>query len=139
MSLRAKYHTDSKLRNDGVWFDVAENSDGTKARVKLRRNGRGSHRWMKEFRRISKDKDIDSLSPEEDAELTAEVFARATVVTWENLQLDDDGKELKHSEEAAIELLKNPDWLDLLQDWQAKASDVSNFQKRKREKELKNS
>lgn len=137
MSLKKKFKTDAKLARDGTWFDVTDNKDGTKCRVKLRRSGRGNPKWGVAFREHTKDHDMENVSPEQDEVITANIFAEANVADWEHMQPDDDGVELPFSTEAATTLLTDPDWVDLLKDWQSKAGSLTPFQG-KREDEAKN-
>lgn len=128
MSLKSKFKSNATKIQEGVWFDVAPNKDGTLARVKLRRQGRSNRLWTAAFRERTKDLDMDKVTVEEDEIITADVFVDACVVDWEHLQLEDDGVELAFSEHAARDLLKDPDWNDLLKDWQAKAAGLAPFQ-----------
>jgi hypothetical protein len=137
MSLKDRFKTSSALVRDGVWFDVVTNSDKTKCRVKLRRTGRGNPIWSRVFREQTADRDMDNVSPEEDEVITANVFAEANVVDWEHFQPDDDGNDLPFSVENARSILVDPDWVDLLKDWQTKAGSITAFQQ-KREGEAGN-
>ena len=137
MSLKTKFKTNSKLVREGTWFDVTENTDGTKCRVKLRRNGRGNPLWSVAFREHTKDRDMDSVTPAEDEVITANIFAEANVADWEYFQPEDDGVNVEFSVEAVREVLTNPDWVELLKDWQAKSASLEPFQQ-KREEEAKN-
>lgn len=137
MSLKGKFKSDSKLREDGVWFDVTTNRDKSNCRVKLRRSGRGNRHWVTAYRDRTANVDMDNLTVEEDERITADVFASSCVVGWEHMQPEDDGENVEFTPEAALALLSDPDWVDLLKDWQAKANSLSPFQK-KREGEAKN-
>lgn len=137
MSLKAKFKTNATAVRDGVWFDVTQNKDKTKCRVKLRRTGRGNPLWSVAFREHTKDRDMEALTPEEDEVMTAEIFAESCVADWAGLQLEDDGVETPFSVEAAKEILTNPDWVELLKDWQQKSGTLAPFQD-KREGEAKN-
>jgi hypothetical protein len=128
MSLKGQFKTEAALVRDGTWFDVTTNSDGSKCRVKLRRSGRGNPLWGIAFREQTKDVDTDALTPQEDAVIMGRTMAEAAVVDWEHMQPEDDGAELDFSVENAAKLLTDPDWLDLLTDWQAKAADIKGFQ-----------
>lgn len=126
MSLK-KFRTSSKLVTEGAWFNITENSDKTKCRVKLRRSGRANRKWLVSMREHTADIDTDSLSPEEDAKLMATVFAESCVVDWEHLQPEDDGNNLAFSDDNAVNLLTDPEWIDLLSDWQTKAGAAANY------------
>jgi hypothetical protein len=137
MSVKNKYKTSSALVREGVWFDLDKNSDGTPCRFKLRRAGRGNPHWSKAFREHTADVDMETISPEEDEIITANVFAEANVVEWEGFQPEDDGVVLPFSTENAKMILADPDWVELLKDLQVKANGITAFQK-KREGEAKN-
>ncbi len=128
MSLKGKFKTSSAAVRDGVWFDVTENSDKTKCRVRLRRAGRGNPLWSVAFREHTKDRDMESISPEEDEIITGNIFAEGMVVDWEHFQPDDDGQDMPFSIENAKTILTDPDWIQLLQDWQNKAGSLEPFQ-----------
>lgn len=134
MSLKKKFKTSSRLVEEGVWFDVTTNEDGTLCRVRLRRSGRSNRKWVASFRDNTADVDMDNLSVEEDEAITAKVFVEACVVDWEHLQLEDDGKEIPFSPEKALEILSDPDWIELLKDWQSKANGMAGFQEAKKAK-----
>lgn len=137
MSLKSKFKTNSAAVRDGVWFDVTQNSDGSQCRVRLRRAGRGNPHWSVAFREHTKDRDMDAVSPEEDEVITANIFAEANVADWENFQPEDDGNNVPFSVEAAKTVLADPNWIELLKDWQSKANSLSPFQE-KRDAEAKN-
>ena len=135
--VKGKFKTSSALVREGVWFDVAENTDGSKCRVRLRRSGRGNPQWAVSFREHTKGLDMEAVSPEEDELITANVFAEANVVDWENFQPEDDGQNMPFSVENAKMILTDPDWVELLKDWQTKANGIAAFQQ-KREDEAGN-
>lgn len=137
MSLKTQFKTNSSLVNDGVWFDVCTNSDKSKCRVKLRRPGRGNALWSVAFRKHTADQDMDNLSPEEDEVMTAKIFAESSVADWEHFQPEDNGKDIPFSVDAATDVLADPDWVELLKDWQKKAQQLAPFQD-KRETESGN-
>ena len=128
MSLKKQFKSSASKIQEGVWFDVTTNSDGTKCRVKLRRQGRSNRLWVAAFRERTAGKDMEAVSVEEDEVITADVFVNACVVDWEHLQPEDDGEDLPFSLDAARELLKDPDWNDLLKDWQSKAAGLAPYQ-----------
>jgi hypothetical protein len=128
MSLKSKFKTSATAVRDGVWFDVCENSDKTKCRVKLRRSGRGNPLWSSAFREHTKDQDMDAVSAVEDELITANIFAEANVADWEHFQPEDDGRDLEFSVENARTILTDPDWIELLKDWQTKAGSLAPYQ-----------
>jgi hypothetical protein len=137
MSLKSKFKTSAAAVRDGVWFDVTQNSDGSKCRVKLRRAGRGNPLWSVSFREHTRDQDMEAVTPEEDEVITANIFAEANVADWEHFQPEDDGKDLKFTLDNVKKILTDPDWIELLKDWQSKANSLAPFQE-KREAEAKN-
>lgn len=141
MSLKKRFKTSARLIEEGVWFDVTTNSDKSKARVKLRRSGRGNRHWVAAFRDRTAGIDMETMSVEEDEAITAQVFVDACVIDWEHIQPEDDGNELEFSKENALKLLSDPEWIELLKDWQAKANGIAGFQDeqdKKREDEAGN-
>lgn len=139
MSLKNRFKTDSSLTREGVWFDLATNSDGSKARIKLRRHGRSNRDWVTSFRKHTADKDMEAISAEEDEAITANVFVEACVSDWENIQPEDDGNAIaKDDKEALLALFMDPDWNDLLKECQAHANSREPFQTKKAEAEAGN-
>lgn len=130
MSLKSKFKTDSTLVREGVWFDLEANSDGTPCRVKLRRTGRANPLWGPSFRDHTAGKDMENLSPEEDELITANVFAEANVADWEGFQPEDDGTVLEYSVDNVKSILTDPDWAEMLHDWQNKSRGIEAYQNR---------
>lgn len=128
MSLKQKFKTSAALVEEGVWFDVTTNTDKTKCRVKLRRHGRGNKHWVTAFRDRTANRDMENVTVEEDESITADVFVEACVVDWEHFQPEDDGADVPFSKETALTILSDPDWIDLLKDWQTKANTLTAFQ-----------
>lgn len=126
MSIK-KFKQDGSKANEGVWFDYPANNDGTIPRVKLAREGRSNKKWLATFRDVTKDLDTDNLTPEEDFIVGVEVFAKAVVLNWENIQPEDDGVVLEDTAEAKIALLSSPDWTDFYTELKDKANAKANF------------
>lgn len=126
MSIK-KFKQDGSKANEGVWFDYPANADKTIPRVKLAREGRSNKKWLATFRDVTKDLDTDNLNAEEDFATGVEVFSKAVVLTWENIQPNDDGVNLEDTVEARIALLSDPDWTDFYTDLKDKANDRANF------------
>lgn len=135
MSIK-KFKQDGSKANDGVWFDYPANADKTIPRVKLAREGRSNKKWLAVFRDVTKDLDTDNLSPEEDFGIGVEVFCKAVVLSWENIQPNDDGVTLPDEVGARITLLSDPDWTDFYTDLKDKANARANFSNK--EKAAKN-
>lgn len=126
MSIK-KFKQDGSKANEGVWFDYPANADSTIPRVKLAREGRSNKKWLATFRDVTKDLDTDNLSAEEDFATGVEVFSRAVILAWENIQPNDDGNALEDTVEARIALLGDPDWTDFYTDLKDKANKRENF------------
>jgi hypothetical protein len=137
LSLKNKFKTSAAAVRDGVWFDMGKNTDGSVCRVRLRRTGRGNPLWSVAFRQHTKDQDMDSVTPEEDEVITANIFAEANVADWEHFQPEDDGVDLPFTVENAKRILTDPDWVELLKDWQTKANTLAPFQSKPGEKPTK--
>lgn len=131
-----KFKQDGKIANEGKWFPLDANPDGTIPRVLLAREGRSNKKWLATFRDVTKDLDTDNLTAEEDFATGVEVFARAVVLAWENIQPNEDGVALEDTVEARIALLSDPDWTDFYTDLKDKANDRANF--KAQEKAAKN-
>lgn len=126
MSIK-QFKQDGKKANEGTWFDYPANADGTIPRVKLAREGRSNKKWLATFREVTKDLDTDNLSAEEDFATGVEVFCKAVVLAWENIQPNDDGDAWFDTAEARIKLLSDPDWTDFYTDLKDKANSRDNF------------
>lgn len=151
MSLKSQFKTNSSFVNDGVWFDVCVNNDAkpggdlvvpkpaTTCRIKLRRTGPGNMLWSAAWRKHedAAGKALNDLTPAEDAEFMAKVYADAVVADWEHMQPHEDGVDVPFSRAAVVELLADPDWLELRNWIRAKADSLEPFQD-KREGEVGN-
>lgn len=131
-----QFKQDGTKANDGVWFSYPANADKTIPRVKLAREGRSNKRWLVVLREVTKDLDTDNLEAEQDFATGVEVFSKAVVLAWENIQPNDDGVVLADTVEARIALLGDPDWTDFYTDLKDKANLRDNF--KSKEKAAKN-
>ena len=127
-ALKNKFKTDATKVREGVEFVIVTNNDGSKFKVTLRRHGRSNPRWAASFREHTKGVDTDKLTDEEDAAITLAVFIEACLVGWENFQPEIDGENVEYSPEVAHAYLSNPDWLDLYNELQGKATITAGFQ-----------
>lgn len=135
MSIK-NFKQDSKKAIEGVWFDYPANADKTIPRVRLARDGRANKKWLAVFRDVTKDLDTDNLSADEDFNVSLEVFCKAVLLEWQNVQPNDDGVNLADTYEARFEFLSNPDWADFYSDMKDKAGLRDNF--KAKEKAAKN-
>lgn len=108
---RKEFGTDSDLEVNGVWQDI-----GDGARVRVARWNNPAHkkvleRLRKKFRHFQMaGRDI----PDEEAEkITVESMVEAILLDWDGF-VDDDGKELKYSRNAAFSMLEIKDFRDLV-------------------------
>lgn len=131
-----QFKQDGTKANEGVWFEYPANLDGTIPKVKLAREGRSNKKWLATFRDVTKDLDTDNLSAEEDFATGVEVFSKAVVLDWENIQPNDDGVILPYETANVISLLSDPDWTDFYTDLKDKANSRDNF--KAKEKAAKN-
>ena len=136
MSLKSKFKTNTSLINDGVWFDVVVNPDGTKCRVKLRRTGPANALWSLAWRERESE-NTEALTPDEDRAFMAGVYADAVVADWEHMQPEDDGKDWAFNRDNVVKLLGNAEWLEFRNWVREKADSLAPFQD-KREEEAKN-
>lgn len=149
MSLKAQFKTNTSLVNDGVWFEVCTNNDAvlgeggkvvkpaTKCRIKLRRTGQGNALWSLAWRKHQGDQNLDNLTPDQDREFMAEVYADAVVADWEHMQPHEDGQDVPFSRDAVVALLADPDWLEFRNWLRANADSLTPYQD-KREAEAGN-
>lgn len=144
MSVKSKFKTNSSFVNDGVWFDVATNNDAvpasdgvrakqaTKCRIKLRRTGQGNSLWSLAWRK-HEDKDLTELTPDQDRQFMAKVYADAVVADWEHMQPYEDGQDVPFSTDAVVALLSDADWLDFRNWIRAQADSLVPFQDKREE------
>lgn len=130
MSIFAQFKTDPSKQNDGVWFDICENDDGSMCRVKLAREVSHNKRYAKALREAvepySAALKTRAIKDEVAEKIYAKAFVEGCVIDWEHVQ-DPNGKEIEFSVEKAIEILIDPtmsDFYDLLKRY---ASNSKNF------------
>lgn len=130
MSLRDKFKSDPALSRDGVWFYYPElpNKDGTIPGVKLARISGANPRYMKLIRDIAEANDGKVPDGKDD-----EIFVDGVLLDWANIQPDDDGVQLIYTRENALKLFTDQAWLDLRDDWRAKAINIANFRQKQLE------
>ena len=97
------YKVDRTKSEDGVWMEY----DG--AQFKIARFGNPQFVKYAEALRRPYQRQIDNgtLSVEKQTELGAKAMARYILLGWEGFTVD--GKEVKYSEDKALELLSHPD------------------------------
>lgn len=124
MSLRSKFKSDPALSREGKWFYYPNepNKDGSVPGVKLARISANNPRYMKLVKDLA-EANNGKVPDDKDNEL----FVDAIIIDWANIQPNDDGVNLTFTRENALTLFSDPAWLDLRDDWRAKAIDIANF------------
>lgn len=134
MDLKKSYGTNKVLEAEGVWITI----DAT-TKIKVARAGNQAYfntlqdlvkkAGFSQFQ-ISKGK----IPNEVMADIVLQAIGKAVLVDWEGVE--DEGKVVKYSNDAAYKILKEyPDFAD---DVMAIANNVSNFQDAVEEAEIKN-
>lgn len=141
MSLN-KFRTDPSLAKEGVWVEVARNTDDTPVRFKLARMSRHNPKYLKKLRDVGEvhapDGDWNLIPEAKGDELSLEVFIDVVLLEWENVQLNDDGVALPYSKENAYSLFGNPEFVDLYEELKVRAQTAATFRHKKLEEAAKN-
>jgi hypothetical protein len=130
------FKTDSNKVADGVWFWYSKNSDGSVPGFLLSRSTRQNIRYAKAIREYQERYNVSDVHQLDEAEAERsmlELFVDSVLLSWQNVQPEDDGVELPYTRENALRLLGNSDWFDLYNDLTVKASKAENFRVAKRE------
>ena len=124
MDLRKVYGTNKADESEGKWYMIDEEVGF----ILKRFGGSNATRVQKALNDVMKPYKTQvkrgKLSEELDRRLTVTAFVRSCLVDWKGLS--EDGKEVKFSEQAAIDLLV--DLPDLSADLLSFAQDMSNYQ-----------
>ena len=139
MSIFEQFGTDDNLESSGVWKVLSTNDDGSKVSFLIASTGQKNKKYTKALaREVKLNKHLinsGGMSDEEDRAISIRVFAKHCLLDWKNV-IGADGKVIKHSEGAAIELLtKLPHLYTLLL---GISSDIENFKSQKLEADIKN-
>ena len=117
-----KFKTDTKLSEDGVKVDLGEGASITVARL-------GNQKYNAELRRVTKPHmnaiRNKTISDEKMEDLVLQAFVGTVLLGWDGLKLD--GKEVKYSREKALEILKDPSFVDFKNVIESSASEVEVF------------
>jgi hypothetical protein len=103
----SRYRTDPELESTGVWVELGEGGS-----IKVARMNNDKYRAM--MRQVSKpyrrQLQLGVLDEEVARDLVNKCMAACVLLDWEGIE-DDEGKAIKHSEEKALELLRDvPDF-----------------------------
>lgn len=144
MSLN-KFKTDLKAAQDGIEFKYPANADGSIPSVRLARMSKHNKAYTKAVNKATKnmvdengDFDTGSMSEQEADSTLLAIFADTVLVGWDNIQPEDDGVALEFNRENVIALLSQPEWVDLYDDFNAKAKRSQNYSAKKLRAAAKN-
>lgn len=124
--------TNTDLENEGVWFKIGD------CRFLVRRWGGDNEHFSKAMAKYHKpftrQIQLGSLTPKQNLEILAKVFASACLVKWEGIKADD--KDLEFNFDNAVNLLLTlPELFDILYQ---EANSIRNYKEEYKE-ELGNS
>lgn len=162
--LLSKYKTNKSKESAGVWvtFDSVVNDDGTKPSFKVKRITVYERAYqsqitpiLAQLNKLSKAENPDALEFIEVNKRLFKAYINHFLVDWKDVKepaevdpetggyvCDDQGvpvcKEIPFTKDNAIELLCDPDLIEVAQWLMKQSSDVSNFLIGSREDELKN-
>jgi hypothetical protein len=97
MSLYSQNKTNNRLENEGVWFDLRKNNDGTMQSFKIARMSMANTKYAASIRRIQKQYkkmlQLDILPPETADRVSNEAFVETVLLDWRNIShpVDDKG------------------------------------------------
>jgi hypothetical protein len=96
MSLYSQNKTSNKLENEGVWFDLRKNEDGTMQSFKIARMALSNVKYAAAIRRIQKQYkkmlQLDILPPETADRVSNEAFVETVLLDWRNITHPVDAK-----------------------------------------------
>lgn len=122
--IRKMYGTNKKSESEGKWYMLSE-SMGFCLKRFGGANGLRVQKILSEVMKPYKEQvKRGTLSEDKDRRLTLTAFVRGCLVDWKGLE--DNGKNLKYTEQAAIDLLV--DLPDLANDLLAYSQDMANYQ-----------
>lgn len=135
----AKFRSDSRAEDEGLWVPLDGDGGPDGARLKLARIGNRRYREamqrrMKPYRRALRAGTLDEATAEA---VTAEVLAETVLLDWRNLDLD--GQRLAYSVETARRLLADPAFRDFRDLVVELAGDMEVYRAREIEDAEKNS
>jgi len=145
MSLKNKYKTNTKVANEGIWFKMIANTDGSVPAFKLAFLGKQNKTYKAALRRHLDQLgglgtiDFESLGEEEADALLLEVFVDSVLLDWSNFQPDDNGVALSFSKENAKIIFGDEEWVALYDELNLKAKRIAAFKEQRLESEAKNS
>lgn len=127
---------------EGLWVGFSANADGTIPAVKLARTSKANKKYWAAMSKAQKDHrrqlQTDTLSAEQDAQITLNVFANTAVLDWRHIQPEDDGVELAFNIENVKSLLGNPEWEVFYNQLAEEAAKIGNIREGQINDEVKN-
>jgi len=129
-----KFASDKELEKEGIDLDFGEGMI-----VKVRRAGGANHKFASVMRAQTKKNkyriDHDLLTPEEDLEMMATVYADAVIIGWSGVT-DSEQKTIKHSRAAVIKTFcAYPEFFKAVR---SECEGIENFKREELEVDAKN-
>lgn len=148
MTLKSRFKADATLANEGVWFKFPEspNVDKSVPAFLLGRNSGQNRRFSRALAEVTtrylaehEVKRVEDLPDDVYDQFDVDLFLEGCLLDWRNFQPDDDGVNVEYSEEAAREILGDPDWSDLYNLLRTKAIVTANYREKAQDDDAKNS
>lgn len=131
------------VAQEGLWVGFPDNADKTIPAVKLARMSKANKRYwaamsdaQKKYRRQLQ---TETLTPDQDAAISLEVFCNTIVLDWRHIQPEDDGVDIPFNKENVKALLENPEWEVFYSMLVEEAGKIGNVRDQQIETEAKNS
>ncbi len=147
--LRKNLRIDSEKAVKGIRFELSEypNEDGTIPTFILASTTRHNVGYQKALREAVKEHNLieadgsvknNSLTDEELEKIIEKITVENTVIGWENFEPEESGVKIPFSLDKAVEILLNPDWVDLLAKLNEVIRNTDNYRIAEREQAAKN-
>lgn len=134
-SLYELFKTNNKLEKEGVTIDYGEAGKFVIARMGGENSAYAKYLRAK-LKQYKFQIDTDSLPADTERQILLDVFVKTVLLGWDGVT-DENGKEIRFSEENAKKLLS--DLPVLFDDLRSKAQDYTNFRQEELKVEAKNS
>lgn len=144
MAISNSLRVNTQVAEQGEWFKLEANSDGTVPAFLLARSGKLNKRYAKRMRDLVRDfgnaEGVIDDTVDEDAfeKAHAEAFADTILLNWENFQPEDDGVVTPYSRSNAVDLLQNPEWEPLFAQLREKAAKAGTSRRKRMVADAKN-
>lgn len=130
MKIRSSYRQDMTATQDGVWFDFPEdaNPDGTIPGYLLSRFGVANPKFEKAvMERAKKQEGVESLPDETKKLIGVQFFVDFSLQNWRNVQDVETSKPVEFSKALAVEVMNDPEYADLYDKLQTRATTQYNY------------